>query len=81
MTPFVGATGIRTRNLVLFKDVVPSAFVTKFTVKWRQELTRILARPSGPNGRGLNPLVANVFPSAFAIKFQKQRDNRVQDSC
>jgi hypothetical protein len=31
-------------------------------------------------GRNLNPLVANVFPSAFAIKFKKQRDNQVQDS-
>jgi len=31
-------------------------------------------------GRNLNPLVANVFPSAFAIKIKKQRDNWVQDS-
>jgi hypothetical protein len=31
-------------------------------------------------GRNLNPLVANVFPSAFAKKSKKQRDNRVQDS-
>jgi hypothetical protein len=31
-------------------------------------------------GRNLNPLVANVFPPAFAIKFKKQRDNQVQDS-
>jgi len=36
-------------------------------------------RASRPIGRNLNPLVSNVFPSAFAKKFKKQRDNQLQD--
>lgn len=32
MAPFVGATGTRTRDLVRYKDVVPSAFATKYHI-------------------------------------------------
>jgi len=79
MAPSVGATGIRTRNLVLFKDVVPSAFVTKLKFQMATRVDENSQRTFRPVGRGLNPLVANVFPPAFAIKSKKQRDNREQD--
>src|SRR5580765_1920291 len=71
MAPFAGATGIRTRNLVLFKDVVPPAFVTKSDCKMATRFDGNSQPALRPAGRNSNPLVANVFPPAFAIKFQE----------
>ena len=68
-------------DLVLFKDVVPPAFVTKSDCKMATRFDENSRPASRPAGRNSNPLVANVFPSAFAIKFKKQRDNQVQDNC
>jgi hypothetical protein len=52
------------------RDVVPSAFVTKLKSKFRMATTiGENSQPAlRPAGRNLNPLVANVFPPAFAIQ-------------
>ena len=71
MAPSVGIGGTRTHDLVLFKDVVPPAFVTNSNCKMATRVDENSQPASRPAGRNLNPLVANVFPSAFAIKFQK----------
>ena len=71
MAPSVGATGIRTRNLVLFKDVVPPAFVTNSDCKMATRVDENSQPALRPVGRNSNPLVANVISPAFAKKFKR----------
>ena len=71
MAPSVGATGIRTRNLALFKDVVPPAFVTNSDCNMATRVDENSQPALRLVGRNLNPLVANVFLSAFAIIFRE----------
>ena len=61
-------------DLVLFKDVVPPAFVTKSDCKMATRFDENSRPASRPAGRNLNPLVANVFPPAFAIKILKDQN-------
>ena len=66
MAPSVGATGIRTRNLALFKDVVPPAFVTNSDCKMATRNDENSQPALRRVGRNSNPLVANVISPAFA---------------
>jgi hypothetical protein len=61
------------------KDVVPPAFVTKSDGKMATRFDENSQPALRLVGRNSNPLVANVFPPAFAINSKKQRDNREQD--
>ena len=71
MAPSVGATGIRTRNLALFKDVVPPAFVTNSDCKMATRVDENSQPALRLVGRNSNPLVANVISPAFAINFKE----------
>lgn len=71
MAPSVGATGIRTRNLALFKDVVPPAFVTNSDCNMATRVDENSQPALRLVGRNSNPLVANVISPAFAIKFKE----------